>query len=106
MQCSNISSLSASTSNISRIVTPLLLLHDIPDGRLHPQLRVQAVGELEAPRQRLRVLAVGRRVHEDALQVERRRLRRLVGRDLHGEEAVVGPVFGVERAVAAADDDL
>jgi hypothetical protein len=38
--------------------------------------------------------------------VESRRLRRLVGRDLHGEEAIVGPVFAVERAVAAADDDL
>lgn len=39
--------------------------------------------KLESPRERLRILALGRRVHENALEMKGRSLRFLVFCDLH-----------------------
>lgn len=44
--------------------------------------------ELEIPRQRLAILALGRRVDKVGLEMERRHLRLIIRRDFHGEQAI------------------
>jgi hypothetical protein len=64
------------------------------------------VRKLEVPGKRLLVLALGGGVYKEALEVERGRLGSLIGRDLHGEEAVRSTLGRVQRRVTAAHDNL
>lgn len=64
------------------------------------------MGELESPRQRLGLLSVRSCIYKHALEMERRRLRLLVLRDLYGEEAVARARLSLQRGVAASHDDL
>lgn len=90
---------------ISCVVDRSLLQH-LPCRAFHPQLCIPPVGQLEVPWQRLETLALLGCVDEDALQVERRCVRLLVGADLHREESVAGTMVLVQRGVSAAYDDL
>jgi hypothetical protein len=62
--------------------------------------------KLEVPGKRLLVLTLGGGVHKDALEVECGCLSGLVGRNLHGEEAIGSTLGRVERRVTATDDNL
>jgi len=62
--------------------------------------------ELEIPRQRLTILAVRRRIDKVRLEMERRHLRLIIRRDLHGEQAITRTMIFVQRGVAASYNDL
>jgi len=64
------------------------IFDDLARRAFHPQFCIPAVGELETPRQRLRIFPLWRSVDKDRLEVERSQLRIVIGADLHGEEAI------------------
>jgi hypothetical protein len=92
---------------MSTIYTPSLsVLQQLPRRALHPQLGIPPMRELEVPRQRLTILALGRRIDKVRLEMECRHLRLIVRRDFHREQAIARTMVFVQRRVAAAYDDL
>ena len=89
---------------LSASFLPRHLLQQLPHAGLHPELGILAVRELKPPGQVSLDLALGRRVEEEALHVERRKLVVLV--HLHREDAVRRPGSGIQRGVAAANGHL
>jgi hypothetical protein len=88
------------------LLPSVLVFQQLPRCALHPQLRINSMRQLQSPRLWLIVFAVRGGVYEDRLEVERSHLRRVVCRDLHGEQAVGRSVVRVQGRVAAAYNDL
>jgi hypothetical protein len=83
-----------------------LISQHLPRRTLHPQLRIPPMRQLERPRLRRPILALGRRIHKHALEMERRHLLFIIRANLHGEQSIRRPLLRDQRRVAAPHDDL
>lgn len=80
------------------------LPHHIPDGTLHPQLRVLPVQPLNVRRHR-RPLRLAQTLVEDALELELGHALVRLDSDAHLEQAVRGSDVAFQRGVAASHND-